>query len=77
MSIYEYNEEYAKKSAFEEGKSIGITEGKSIGITEGKEFVACNMLRKNKSYEEITEITGLSIDRIMELEKDLLVTNQD
>ena len=40
MSIYEYNEEYAKKSAFEEGviegKSIGIAEGKSIGIAEGK-----------------------------------------
>lgn len=35
MSIYEYNEEYVRKSLFEDGESAGYEKGKVDGLTQG------------------------------------------
>ena len=37
MSIYEYNEEYARKTFFEEGQESGYASGKKAGYDQGKE----------------------------------------
>lgn len=36
MSIYEYNEEYVRKSFFEDGKNTGYEQGKAEGLTAGE-----------------------------------------
>lgn len=36
MSIYEYNEEYVRKTLFEDGKETGYNQGKADGIIAGK-----------------------------------------
>ena len=54
-----------------EGRAEGRLEGRLEGQTEEKEFTALKMLRKKMSIESIQEITELSIDRILELEKEI------
>ena len=39
------------------------------GFEEGIEFVAMNLIRKGLSFNEICELTGLSLERINELDK--------
>ena len=51
------------------GKAIGLTEGKAIGLNEGKRKIAKNMLNKNMNVSIISELTGLSIEEIKEIEK--------
>ena len=51
------------------GKAIGLTEGKAIGLNEGKKAIAKNMLNKNMNVSIISELTGLSIEEIKEIEK--------
>ena len=36
MSIYEYNEEYVKRTLFEDGMKAGYDKGKAEGFLEGK-----------------------------------------
>lgn len=36
MSIYEYNEEYVRKSFFEDGKKAGYDQGKADGVSAGE-----------------------------------------
>ena len=45
--------------------------GRAEGRAEEKESIALKMLRKKMSIESIQEITELSIDRILELEKEI------
>jgi len=40
------------------------------GIQIGEEKVACNLLKKGRSVEEVAELTGLGIETIRQLEKD-------
>ena len=59
--------------AKEEGISQGYTSGINDGISKGKNKksieIAKNMLRKNMSIEDISDITGLSIEEINKLTK--------
>ena len=69
-ALVKYNE---IENATNEGKALGIAEGKTLGIAEGKTLgiaegikqnkfeIAKNMLKKNMSLEDISEITGLTI----------------
>ena len=61
-ALVKYNE---IENATNEGKALGIAEGKTLGIAEGikqnKFEIAKNMLKKNMSLEDISEITGLTI----------------
>ena len=59
--------------AKEEGISQGYTSGINDGISKGENKksieIAKNMLKKNMSIEDISDITGLSIEEINELRK--------
>ena len=59
--------------AKEEGISQGYTSGINDGISKGKNKksieIAKNMLNKNMSIEDISDITGLSIEEINKLTK--------
>lgn len=37
MSIYEYNEEYARKAFYEDGAAAGYAQGKDVGYAQGKD----------------------------------------
>ena len=58
----------AKEEGIEQGISQGYTSGINDGISKGvsqeKVNIAKNMLNKNMSIEDISEITGLSINEI-------------
>ena len=59
--------------AKEEGISQGYTSGINDGISKGENKksieIAKNMLKKNMSIEDISDITGLSIEEINKLTK--------
>lgn len=61
------------ESAINEGKAIGFEDGEKSGIIKGtnntKIEIAKNMLKKNMSLEDISEITGLSIENIQNINK--------
>ena len=63
-----HDEASALKTAKEEGR----TEGRTEGIIEGIEKVALNMLKQgNIVKEQIAALTGLSLSRIEEIERNL------
>ena len=55
--------------AKEEGIYQGIEQGYTSGINDGIKQTAKNMLNKNMPLEDISDITGLSIEEINELRK--------
>ena len=61
------------ESAINEGKAIGFEDGKAAGFKDGTNKrnieIAKNMLKKNMSLEDISEITGLSIENIQNINK--------
>ena len=62
-----FDMEDMRLTGIDEGKAIGLDEGKAIGINEGKRKVAKNMLNKNMNISIISELTGLSIEEIKEI----------
>ena len=56
--------------AKEEGISQGYTTGINDGISQEKVSIAKNMLKKNMPIEDISEITGLSIEEIKKISND-------
>ena len=46
-------------------------EGEQIGLQKGKKEVVKNMLKANMTIEQISQMTGLSKDEILEIEKEL------
>ncbi|MBQ3142133.1 MAG: hypothetical protein IJB82_01345, partial [Bacilli bacterium] len=59
-----------KKAGLVEGKKAGIAEGKKAGILEGKKNTIfkhiMKMLKMNMKYSDISEITGVSVEKIQE-----------
>ncbi len=50
-----------------EGRAEGRTEGRAEGRMAEREVNALNALRLKLSFEDVSKITGLSIDRIASL----------
>lgn len=63
--------EEARKEGLEEGRKQGHNEGIEEGILEGKRRntleIAKSMLNKNMSIEDISDITGLTLEEVNEL----------
>ena len=57
--------------AKEEGISQGYTSGINDGISKEKVSIAKNMLNKNISIEDISDITGLSIEEIENIKNNM------
>ena len=69
---YMSEEEDKKKiqnSLLSEARENGINDGISKGVSQEKVSIAKNMLNKNMSIEDISDITGLSIEEINKLTK--------
>ena len=63
MSIYEYDEENAKKYYFSEGYEDGYDEGKSVGKSAGLlENVASIMKNLNISLSNACELLGVTVE---------------
>ena len=60
---------------YENGKEAGIEIGKQTGIEIGKEEKAIetvtNMIKKKYPTKEISEITGLTFEKVLELQKQI------
>jgi predicted transposase/invertase (TIGR01784 family) len=54
-------------STYGVGKFEGIKEGRKEGLKEGKVEIALKMIARGKTFEEISEITELSIKQIEQL----------
>ena len=77
MTEYDYDTDIAvqREEAYEDGLSKGISQGISQGIKQGayeKAVETAKMLLSfGDSIEKIATITGLSLETIKQLEKDL------
>ena len=70
---YMSEEEDKKKiqnSLLSEARENGINDGISKGVSQEKVSIAKNMLNKNMSIEDISDITGLSIEEINKLKNE-------
>ena len=60
----------AEKAGINKGKKLGLAEGKKAGILEGKKNTIfkhiMKMLKMNMKYSDISEITGVSVEKIQE-----------
>ena len=63
MSIYEYNEEYVKKSLYAEGLEDGIKEGEKVGVlktlTKSVEAVMKNL---HTDMKNTCDIIGTTVE---------------
>ena len=63
-----------EKIGFEKGQQSGFEKGQQSGFEKGneqaKESFALKMLESNYRLEEISRITGLGMDRIIQIAKD-------
>ena len=86
MSIYEYNEEYARKTFFEEGQEEGygkgVADGKREGRAEGKAEALVNSIHKimeslDLELEKACELLDISVEeyelmsKLMDAEKSI------
>ena len=66
--ILEEEKEKAAAAGEERGRSAGIAIGEERGFTAGAEQTARNMLAEGFPAEQIARLTGLSPERVRELE---------
>ena len=50
------------------GKTLGMAQGKAQGKRENNTLIVKNMLEKNYDMNEISEITGLSVENIQKIQ---------
>ena len=63
--------EKGEKLGLEKGEKLGFEKGEKLGFEKGKREDVLNMLKKKKySLDEISEITGLSEEEILQIAKD-------
>ena len=59
----------ANMRILEDSPAVRVLEDR--GRNQEKVMIARNMLRRGRSYQEISEDTGLAVDRIAELDKEI------
>ena len=63
--------EDAKENGYSSGYDSGYDSGKSAGVSNEKINIAKNMLKKNMSIEDISDVTGLTIDEINKIKENI------
>ena len=67
--------EDAKENGYSSGYDSGKSEGYSSGLNDGESKksieIVKNMLKKNMSIEDISDVTGLTIDEINNLRENI------
>ena len=73
MTEYDYDTDIAvqREEAYEDGLSKGISQGMKQGAYQEKLETAKNFLSMGLSIEQISRGTGLSLETIQQLKKDL------
>ena len=75
LLLYYDREKLKKQEAYElgeeAGKEIGQEIGFKAGVSQNKKELTINMLKENANIDFISKVTGLSIDDINELKKEL------
>jgi len=75
-SIHEWQKEkldaLVKENEIEEARASGLKQGLSQGIEENTITIIKNMLEKNYSYKDVSDITNKTIKEIKEIEKSIL-----
>ena len=66
----EENKKKIQNSLLSEARENGINDGISKGVSQEKVSIAKNMLNKNMSIEDISDITGLSVEEINKLKNE-------
>ena len=66
-----YENKCILEDAIEDSYSSGYDSGKSDGISNEKINIAKNMLKKNMSIEDISDVTGLTIEEINNLRENI------
>ncbi|APR98684.1 Rpn family recombination-promoting nuclease/putative transposase [Wolbachia endosymbiont of Folsomia candida] len=69
-AILEYKLDLATEKGIQIGKEEGREEGIQIGAEKGKIEVARNSLKAGISVDIVAQITGLSVDKVKELQKE-------
>ncbi len=64
---YETGKQEGKEEGWEKGMAKGIEKGMAKGMAKGVEMMVRNMKKLGYDVESIAAITGLSLERIMEL----------
>ena len=62
-----YENKCILEDAIEDAKENGYSSGYDSGKSDGVSNIAKNMLKKNMSIEDISDVTGLTIDEINNL----------
>ena len=70
MFIGEYDYDLDMQVKAEEAREEGLAEGQQQKAIED----AKNMLKKNYPTSDISEITGLTLEKVLELQKQISVT---
>ena len=74
IHYYDYDE-LKKQEAYELGEASGVEQGVELGIEQGieqnKVEIALNMLRENTNSDFICKVTGLSLDKVEKLRREL------
>ncbi|WP_041235272.1 RpnC/YadD family protein [Dactylococcopsis salina] len=71
MPLLSHLELEAKAEGRKEGRKEGRREGRKEGRKEEKQAVALNLLRMGLSPEQVAQGTGLSLEKIQELQSQL------
>ena len=65
----------AREEGIAEGKAQGLAEGKAQGLAEGAQQQAIEtarrMLNKKFSADDISEMTGLPLEEVLKLQKEI------
>ena len=60
-----------REKGLQEGREKGLQEGRKKGLQEGKKEIIINLLKENMPLEKISKISGLSINKIKEIQDTL------
>ncbi len=71
LLLYYDREKLKKQEEYELGEEAGKEIGFKEGVSQNKKELTINMLRENASVDFISKVTGLSIEDINELKKEL------
>ena len=64
-------EEFGQRK-YEEGEQIGKQKGLKQGMSKASLEVAKNLLKKGLSFDLISEVTGMSIEKLESLNNELI-----
>ena len=63
-----------REEGWAEGRAEGIEEGLVQGLSQGRLETAKNFLKKHYEPSDIAECTGLPLDQVLALQKEICVT---